>query len=147
MAYAQTLTDNGTLSFASGDTFSFQNQAAQIVVGGTLSANATTFNGSGNSNIFVNSGGNLTPAGCTFNLPIFVQYNNVPSLANNVSFEQVNINDGILPGPTTLSLKLIGTNTTNLSYVFPSGFNDAAERHHRCRGQRAGLDRPESDNR
>ncbi len=126
MAYAQTLTDNGTLSFASGDTFSFQNTAAQIVVGGTLSATATTFNGYGNSNIFVNSGGNLTPTDSTFNLPIFVQYNNVPSLAGNVSFEQVNINDGILPAPTTLSLNLIGTNTSSLSYNFPSGFNVAA---------------------
>ena len=122
MAYAQTLTDNGTLSFASGDTFSFQNQAAQIVVGGTLSATATTFNGSGNSNITVNSGGSLSPTGCTFNLPIFVPYNNVASLANNVSFEQVNINAATLPGNTTLNLNSLGSNTTNFTYNLPNGF-------------------------
>ena len=117
IAYDQVLEDNGTLSFASGDTLTFPNTASQIAVGGLLSATATTFNGSGNSNITVNSGGNLTPTNCTFNLPIFVQSNNVPNLAANVSFEAVNIESAILPGGTTLNLDLIGTNTTDLSYI------------------------------
>ena len=125
IAYAQVLTDNGALTFATGDTLSFQNTAAQIAVGGTLSATATTFNGYGNSNISVSSGGNITPTNCTFNLPIFVQYGNVPNLAGNVSFEQVNINSATLPGGSTLNLNSLGTNTTNFSYVFPNGFNIA----------------------
>ena len=89
------------------------------------SATATTFNGSGNSNIAVNSGGSLNPTGSTFNLPIFVQYNNVASLANNVSFEQVNINAATLPANTTLNLNSLGSNTTNFTYNFPNGFTIA----------------------
>ena len=34
IAYDQMLTDNGTLSFASGDTLTFPNSASQIAVGG-----------------------------------------------------------------------------------------------------------------
>ena len=122
----QTLTDNGAVSFATGDTFSFVGNGAQISVGGTLSATSTIFNGYDSSNISVSSGGNLTPTNCTFNLPIFVPYNVVPNLAGNVSFNQVEIDSGIIPSGTTLNLDLIGTNNTNLSYVFPSGFNVAA---------------------
>ena len=40
----QTLTDNGTLSFATGDTVTFSANYAQIVVDGTLIASGTTFN-------------------------------------------------------------------------------------------------------
>ena len=50
----------------------------------------------------------------------------MPNLAGNVSFNQVEIDSGIIPSGTTLNLDLIGTNNTNLSYVFPSGFNVAA---------------------
>ena len=125
VAFDQTLTDNGTLSFATGDKFSFQGNSTQIIVGGTLSATATTFTGNGNSNIFVNSGGTITPSSSTFNLPIFVQYTNVPSLAGNESFEQVNINAATLPANTTLNLNSLGTDTANFSYGFPSGFTIA----------------------
>ena len=121
----QTLTDNGAVSFATGDTFSFVGNGAQISVGGTLSATSTIFNGYDSSNISVSSGGNLTPTNCTFNLPIFVPYNVVPNLAGNVSFEQVNIGSATLPGDTTLNLISLGTNTTNFYYDFSNGFNVA----------------------
>ena len=99
----QTLTDNGTLSFASGDTLTLGTDccsAAQIVVAGTLTATGTTFTGTGSSGtIMVNSGGIITPTGSTFNVPLFVPYNDVASLAagNNVSFDQIEINSGTLP--------------------------------------------------
>ena len=123
----QTLTDNGAVSFATGDTFSFVGNGAQISVGGTLSATSTIFNGYDSSNISVSSGGNLTPTNCTFNLPITVPYNVVPNLAGNVSFEQVNIGSATLPGDTTLNLISLGTNTTNFYYDFSNGFNVALD--------------------
>ena len=121
----QTLTDNGTLTFASGDTVTLESGGAQIAVGGTLSATATTFNGS--LDISVSSGGNLTPTNCTFNLPIIVPYNVVQNLAGNVSFEQVEISNATLPALTTLNLNLLGTNTTNFSYLLPGGFTVALD--------------------
>ena len=77
-----TLTDNGTLSFAAGDTVSFNDNGyyygAQIVVGsgGLLQATGTAFNATnGNSTngnnftqIVVNSGGHLQASGSTFAL-------------------------------------------------------------------------------
>ncbi len=124
IAYGQTLTDNGTLGFASGDTVTLQGGGAQIIVGGTLSATATTFNGS--SDISVSSGGNLTPTNCTFNMPIIVPYNVVQNLAGNVSFEQVEVSEATLPGgSSTLNLNSLGTNTTNFSYLLPNGFTVA----------------------
>ncbi len=58
-------------------------------------------------------------------MPIIVPYNVVQNLTGNVSFEQVEIAAGVLPINHTLSLDMIGTNTTNLLYVFPSGFQVA----------------------
>ena len=59
----ETLTDDGTLSFASGDTLTMGAgccSAAEIVVAGTLTAAGTTFTGTGYSGtIVVNSGGQL----------------------------------------------------------------------------------------
>ena len=77
-----TLTDNGTLSFATGDTVYLQRQRlllrAQIVVGngGLLQATGTAFNchnandtnGSNYTQIIVNSGGHLQASGSTFAL-------------------------------------------------------------------------------
>jgi Ca2+-binding RTX toxin-like protein len=65
----QTLSDNGTLSFAAGDAVTLANNccsAAQIVDGGTLTASGTTFSGGGS--ITVNSGGHLIASGSTFAL-------------------------------------------------------------------------------
>ena len=77
-----TLTDNGTVSFAAGDTVSFNDNGyyygAQIVVGngGLLQATGTAFNatngnstnGSNYTQIVVNSGGHLQASGSTFAL-------------------------------------------------------------------------------
>ncbi len=77
-----TLTDSGTVSFAAGDTVSFNNNGyyygAQIVVGsgGLLQATGTAFNAtSGNgtnggnyTQIYVDSGGHLQASGSTFAL-------------------------------------------------------------------------------
>ena len=73
----QTLTDDGTVSFAAGDTVSMNTCCSQeIAVVGTLTANDTTFTGN-DGNITVNPGGVFTPTGSTFNVPLFVQYNDV----------------------------------------------------------------------
>ena len=97
--------------------------SAQLVVDGTLTASGTTFaEGTGTgASITVNSGGIITPTTSTFNLPLFVPYNDVLSLAtgNNESFDQIEINSGTIPSGNELDLNLIGTNTTNLVYLFP----------------------------
>ncbi len=124
----ETLTDDGTLSFASGDTLTLGSaccSAAEIVVAGTLTAAGTTFTGiSESGTIVVNSGGIITPTGSTFNVPLYVPYNDVASLAagNNVSFDQIEISAATLPSGNELDLDLIGTDTANLNYLFPNGF-------------------------
>ena len=124
----ETLTDDGTLSFASGDTLTMGAgccSAAEIAVAGTLTAAGTTFTGTGSSGtVVVNSGGIITPTGSTFNVPLIVPFNDVASLAagNNVSFDQIEISSATLPSGNELDLDLIGINTVNLSYVFPNGF-------------------------
>ena len=130
----ETLTDNGTLSFATGDTVTLDGSCCDasrsIVVAGTLTASGTTF-----TEVPVparasrsSSGGIITPVSSTFNLPLFVPYNDVASLAagNNVSFDQIEIDSGTLPSGNELDLNLIGTNTANLSYIFPGGFTVAS---------------------
>ena len=68
----ETLTDDGTLSFASGDTLTLGAgccSAAEIVVAGTLTAAGTTFTGTGSSGtIVVNSGGQLNATSTTFSV-------------------------------------------------------------------------------
>ena len=99
----ETLTDDGTLSFASGDTLTMGSgccSAAELVVAGTLTAAGTTFSGTSESGtIVVNSGGIITPTGSTFNVPLIVPFNDVASLAagNNVSFDQIEISSGHPP--------------------------------------------------
>ena len=61
----------------------------------------------------------------TFNLTINVPYSLVPSLAGNTSFDEVAIANGTISSGT-LSLNLLGTNTTNFFYEFPNGFTVAA---------------------
>ena len=59
----------------------------------------------------------------TFNLPIYVPAWTCPLLANNLSFQAVDIYGGSLASGQTLSLNLIGTaSTANLVYVFTGGF-------------------------
>ena len=117
-----------------------------IVIGGTLKAINTTFNGAA-STITANSNGrviasssvfnigslNLTNnsvlfsddlANNTFNMPVYVPYGDVPYLGNNTSFTQIEINNGTISGGT-LNLNLIGTNTS-MSYVFYQSFTVGA---------------------
>ena len=78
----RTLADNGTLTFATGDTVTFNainyDSTTQIVVGsgGLLNASGTTFNATSTNNtnggnatqIVVNSGGHLQASNSTFAL-------------------------------------------------------------------------------
>ncbi len=149
----ETLTDDGTLTFASGDTVTMGSgfdAPSQIAVGGTLTAKGTTFNATGGytTSIVVNPNGHLTAAsstfnlgslslndssvygsgdltGDTFNMPIYVPYGDVQYLGGNTSFDQIEINSGTISSGT-LALNQIGTNTTNLSYVFDQGFTIAS---------------------
>ena len=111
---------------------------------GTLSATNTDFTTNGVGNITVGAGGLLNAAnssftltsltwdnssvlgsgdltGDTFNLPIYVPFGDVQYLSGNTSFEQIEIGSGTITSGT-LALNLIGTNTTNLSYIFYQGF-------------------------
>ncbi len=149
-----TITDNGALNFASGDIVTLQSQygsSTPIVVGGTMNAAGTTFNNSGsynNGTISVNSGGHMLASGSsfnissislnntsilnsgdwtsnTFNLPIFVPYNDVQYLTGNTAFQDININGGTLASGT-LNLNVIGTNISSIRYVFPASFTIAS---------------------
>ena len=149
---AQILTDNGTLTFAAGDTVTLNGNccgAAADRRSGMLTADSTTFGGgTSGPSITIASGGHLVATnstfslaqlsldngsvlnsgdltGDTFNMPIFVPYGDVQYLGNNVSFQQIEINAGTLPSGT-LSLNQIGTKTSGLSYVFPGGFTVAS---------------------
>jgi hypothetical protein len=121
----QTLTDNGTLSFASGDTLTLPTNCCgsygQIVASGVLNATGTTFSGGGS--IMVNSGGVIDPTGSAFGVTLTLPYNDLATVAanSNVSFDQIDIESGTLSSGT-LALNLMGTNNANLSYDFPSGF-------------------------
>ena len=128
----QTITDNGTMTVGNGAQVGMAtlNQGpTTIAVNGIFNASGATFyytsspDGAGSALIQVNSGGVITPTDSAFKLSIAVPYNNVPSLAAgmNVSFDQIEINSGTLSSGA-LDLEQIGTNTANLSYVFPSGF-------------------------
>ncbi len=153
LSAGSTLTDNGTMTFASGDTVAIQGGTggccsaapSPIVVAGTLNANSTTFNGAAGT-ITANSGGNVIATNSvfnisyldltnnsvlnsgdltnnTFNMPIFVPYVDVPYLGNNASFTQIEINNGTISSGT-VDLNLIGTNTS-MSYVFYQSFTVA----------------------
>ncbi len=150
-----TLTDNGTMTFASGDTVALEggvggccsSAPSPIVVGGTLSATDTTFNG-GSSTITADSGGDVIASSSvfnissldltstsvlnskdltndTFNMPIYVPYADVAYLGNNASFTQIEINNGTISSGT-LNLNVIGTNSS-MSYVFYQSFMVGAQ--------------------
>ena len=73
------------------------------------------------ANLTFTSTGLISGATNTFNLPVIVPYTDVPSLAGNTSFDQVEISAATL-STGTLALNLLGTNATNFSYQFPNGF-------------------------
>ena len=124
----QTLSDAGTLSFSSGDTVTLNDgccpDAAKISVSGNLTASGTTFTGDSSTSITLTSTGMFSGGTNIFNAPLILPFKDVSTLTGNTSFEQIEISSGTLFSGT-LSLNLIGTNTTNLSYVFPAGFTVA----------------------
>jgi adhesin HecA-like repeat protein len=99
-----TLTDNGTVSFASGDNVTLANNfnsTQQIVVGngGLLNATGTSFGGGGISLLTINgdplSPGQLTATGCTFALSsLNLNNNSNDTLSGNVLSGQLAINSG-----------------------------------------------------
>ena len=119
-----TLSDAGAVSFSSGDQVTV-GWDEEIAVSGSLTANSTTFIDGGNTaNITFASSGTLSGGGNSFNLPIYVPYTLVASLAGNASLDEVYIEAGTISSGT-LSLKLIGNNTS-MSYLFASGFTVGA---------------------
>ena len=153
----ETITDNGTITFAAGDSVALNGTTggfgggpgpAQISIAsngsGTLKATNTNFTTNGVGEITIGAGGLLTAAnstftltslswdnssllgsgdlaGDTFNVPIYAPFGDVQYFNGNTSFEQIEIDSGTIASGT-LALNLIGTNTTNLSYVFYQGF-------------------------
>ena len=118
-----TFSDAGTMTFSSGDQVALYYTAPSV--SGNLTANGTTFvNTGGGSNITFTSTATFSGGTNTFNLPIYVPYNLVSSLAGNTSFDQIEIDAGTISSGT-VSLDLIGNNA-NMSYVFPYAFTVAA---------------------
>ena len=119
-----TLTNYGSLNFGSGDivTLGTNGYDAEVADNGTMSATNATFTATNSSSsVTVNSGGTLSASGSTFNVTLFVPITQVQNLANNTSFQQIQIEGGTLSG-TTVNLNSIGTNTSKLEYVFSSTF-------------------------
>ena len=126
---------NGTMS-ASGASFtrlsnSNGNDNSQLLVnaGGKLTASNSNFdwdnvvlaNGSVQliSTDITNNIFGLTAASTVLSVPI----TDIPFLANNQSFEDIDIDAGSLSGNQTVTLNQMGTATTvNLRYVFPGAF-------------------------
>ena len=115
------------LSFSSGDVVTMEYEGCcgseSISVTGSLSSNGATFNNNGNGYITFGSTGTISGANNTYNVPVYVPYTDVASLAGNTSFTQVEITAGTISSGT-LTLNPIG-NSTSLSYVFPNGFTVA----------------------
>jgi hypothetical protein len=136
-----TLTDNGTVSFASGDTVAMNSSSvfgsAQIMAstGGALRATGTTFTnpGSGTPQITFASdaavgAGDLS--GDAFDVALSVPAVDLQYLSggsnSNLRFKDINVT-GSLTGGQTAALNAIGTQTTaNLRYVFPANYTVGA---------------------
>ncbi len=117
-----TLSDAGNVTFATGDQVTFYGSASSV--SGSLTANGTNFINDG-ATITFTSTATLSGGTNTFNLPIYVPYTLVPSLAGNTSFDEVGIEAGTISSGI-LSLNLLGTNTANFYYEFPNGFTVGA---------------------
>ncbi len=148
-----TITDNGVMNVtgASIGFVAGYSATTQILVNGTLAAAGSSFYTSGGNYasftlLQVDSGGELTASTTTFsvnqlslvsdsilnagdltndvfNLPIYVPFQDVALLANNQSFQNINIIAGTMASGQTLSLVPIGTvSTANLVYVFEGNF-------------------------
>ena len=119
---------NGTLTASGSSFYTYGSNDGpftllQVSSGGELIASSTTF--SNNELNLVNgsvmNSGDLTND--VFNLPIYVPYQDIALLANNQSFENVNINGATMASGQTLALDLIGTvSTASLVYIFAGNF-------------------------
>jgi hypothetical protein len=95
---SQTFTDNGTLSFAAGDSVTLDGNCCgapgEITVGGTLTANGMTFAG-GSGAMTVNSGGTLTITSTTFDMSSLTLNSGSTDSMYIVAFSgQLDINSG-----------------------------------------------------
>ena len=141
---SQTISDGGALKFATNDTVTFDSYVT-VAISGTMTAMSDSFvtaGGNGDTAIQVNNLGELTAQGSTFtltqldlnpgsllastdlqgdifNTTLSVPYGDVQYLADNASFQDIDITGGPLTG--TLSLNQIGTGSAP-RYVFPQGF-------------------------
>ncbi len=117
IATGVTLTNNGTLSFASGDVVN--NGFGTITDAGTMTSTGTTFS---SGTITINSGATFTPTSSVFNTTLNIPYGNVASLTPNISFSTINVAAGTLPSGATLNLNAIGIDTSKLAYGFTANF-------------------------
>ena len=127
VATGATLTDDGMMTLAAGDTLTLAEACCysygEMVVAGALDTTDAIISGVSGTGVTVNSGGTVNPAGTAFNVLLTVPYADVAEMAanSNVSFEQIDIETGTMASGT-LALNLMGTNTTGLSYEFPGSF-------------------------
>jgi hypothetical protein len=113
-----TLADNGTLTFASGDMVTLiasGSGATQIVVGngGVLTASSTAFssNVSGYGYVIVNSGGYLQASSCTFSLSsLSLNANSNDTLSMDIISGTFAINSGAIISISGNNFTNIGTN-------------------------------------
>ena len=147
----QTVDVNGALTFNDGAQVSFlpdDVQLTRIIVGGTLTATASSFTATGSSEncyLTLRSTGRLIASDCTFSLGqvvlgtnamqsgdlvgnvfengtvLVVPYRWVNFLSENASLGDIAIDPGTISSGA-LALNAIGTDVTNLRYVFPGGF-------------------------
>ena len=145
----QTITDNGTLSFATGDSVTFgyvYDVTTAIVVNGVMNSSGDSFSAAslnGNSSfsqIAVESAGELIATTSGFSLSQLYFYNSSVMKSGDLTGDSFNLptssrtatcstwagtrassrsRSTAVPNPSgTLNLNEIGTNTSNLSYVF-----------------------------
>ena len=94
----QVLTDNGAMSFSTGDTMTLTGyySTAQIIVDGTMTATGTMFTTTGNnttSQLIVNSGGHLGSTGSTYEFSAFdLNSGSSESMSSNVLYNVTTIN-------------------------------------------------------
>ena len=106
------------MNTAANDSFATNNgnyfTGIQVNAGGHLTAANTSFALSQISldNSSVLNSGDLT--GDTFNMPIYVPYNDVQYLGGNATFNDVDINAGTVSSGQSLNLDQIGTNPAHL---------------------------------
>ena len=119
--YTSGIVVNGTLN-VTGATFTTAQASIQVNSGGHLTTANSTFGWAG---LALANGSLLNPGditGNTFNQTITVPATDVPLLADNASFQDIDIQPGSLTAGQTVTLPLLGTVTTGSQrYVFISG--------------------------